>query len=254
MRNLIFNPDIAKHKPSNKDECPFCKKDNLGAILDFKDDILWLENKYPTIENSYQTLIIESDEHLGDVSNYDEEHLIKLFSYSFAKWQELSEDPRFESVIFFKNFGPRSGGSLRHPHMQIVGLTDLDAYKQVSIVHFKGLEVQAGGEEEAAITLSLDPLSGYTEFNVLSQSIDQLALATQQVTAYLLNNYFEGRCDSYNLFFYQLEGQYVCKVLPRFITSPYFLGYLLPQRHNQAHLEELKEDFLDFIAEKNKVG
>ena len=250
MEKLIFNPYIAHHKPSNKDECPFCVKDNLGTMLDHKDDILWLENKYPTIENSYQTLIIESDEHLGDVSTYDQDHLTKLFHYAIDKWQELEQDPRFESVIFFKNFGPMSGGSLRHPHMQIVGLTNIDAYEKMDASYFQGLVVLQDNQKQAEVNLSLDPITGYTEFNIVSANIDYLAQQTQEATDYVLNHYFGGRCTSYNLFFYRLGEKFVCKVLPRFITSPYFLGYLIPQRNNLDRLEEIKTEFIEIHNKK----
>ena len=246
MKNLIFNPYIAQHKPSNKDECPFCLKKDLGAMLGSKDDILWLENKYPTMENAYQTLIIESDHHLGDVSNYDLDHLKKLFHYALEKWHEMEKDPRFKSVIFFKNFGPMSGGSLRHPHMQIVGLEEIDAYEKLEKKHFQGLTVLHQTKDHVELNLSLDPISGYTEFNLISSNIDHLAVAIQEVTAFLLEAYFSGKCDSYNLFFYHFEQTYVCKVLPRFVTSPYFLGYMIAQRHNLEFLSDLKQDFIEF--------
>ncbi|HAQ1357583.1 DUF4931 domain-containing protein [Enterococcus gallinarum] len=37
-------------------------------------------------------------------------------------------------------------------------------------------------------------------------------------------------CESYNLFFFEKEGKYIVKLFPRFIVSPYFVGYKLPHR------------------------
>ncbi|MBP2623291.1 DUF4931 domain-containing protein [Streptococcus oricebi] len=245
-RNLIFNPYIAKEKPSNQDACPFCVKDNLGKILDERGSFLWLENKYPTLENAYQTLIIESPEHLGDVSNYQDDYVVSLFDYSIAKWQELKEQGDYKSVCLFKNFGPLSGGSLRHPHMQIVGLDAIDAQAKLEDLYFEGLVVVPQSQDSAEFNISLNPIMGYSEFNVRApkERIDLLALMTKRVTLFLLRDYFQGRCQSYNLFFYEQEDQYICKVIPRFIASPYFLGYLIPQCHQLERLEEVKSEFL----------
>ena len=246
MNDLIFNPYIAKEKPNNKDVCPFCAKDNLGKILDQTKNFLWLENKYPTLEDTYKTLIIESEEHLGDVSTYSDCYVTELFHYAIEKWQEIIETGQYKSVVLFKNFGPLSGGSLRHPHMQIVGMKTIDAYEELKEQHFAGLEVVAESESSAAFNLSLSPIMGYSEFNIRAskERIDLLALMTKQVTHFLLTDYFNGRCQSYNLFFYQWKGQYICKVVPRFIASPYFLGYKIPQRHSIERLEEIKREFL----------
>jgi hypothetical protein len=61
----------------------------------------------------------------------------------------------------------------------------------------------------------------------------------QIVAHYLLNNFYKG-CKSYNLFFYQLEGRILVKVVPRFVTSPLFIGYSIPQVSNRAE-EVVKE-------------
>ena len=246
MENLIFNPYIAHQKPSNADTCPFCSKDNLGKILDQEGEKIWLENKYPTLENAYQTLIIESDQHLGDVSTYTDEEVVTLFTYAIDKWQELQTSQRYQSVVLFKNFGPLSGGSLRHPHLQIVGMDTINAYEEISDRHFKGLTVVSESQHFAEFNISLDPIMGYSEFNILADEarIDLLALMTKKVTRFLLTDYFQGRCQSYNLFFHKRSGKYICKILPRFIASPYFLGYKIPQCHNQQRLEQIRQEFL----------
>lgn len=59
MEPLVFNTSIAKKKPSNSDECPFCHLEQLTNIIDKNDGLIWLDNKYNTIENTYQTLIID---------------------------------------------------------------------------------------------------------------------------------------------------------------------------------------------------
>ncbi|WP_245824041.1 DUF4931 domain-containing protein [Sporomusa malonica] len=36
-------------------------------------------------------------------------------------------------------------------------------------------------------------------------------------------------CNSYNIFFYHISGQITAKVMPRFVTSPIYVGYAIPQ-------------------------
>ncbi|WP_416533183.1 DUF4931 domain-containing protein, partial [Klebsiella pneumoniae] len=40
--------------------------------------------------------------------------------YLLSKWQLMEESGHYRSVVLYRNFGPLSGGSLRHPHSQIV--------------------------------------------------------------------------------------------------------------------------------------
>ncbi|WP_114604563.1 DUF4931 domain-containing protein [Staphylococcus sp. EZ-P03] len=127
---LIFNYKIARLKPNDKGDCPFCEPLKLDGILNKTNDFIWIKNKFNTIENSYQTLIIESKDHNGDISNYPYNYNRKLFDYIIDRYNELSRG-MFESVIVFKNFGQLSGGSLRHPHTQIIGFNNIDALKKL---------------------------------------------------------------------------------------------------------------------------
>ena len=81
MTPLEFIPAIARQKPTNQDACPFCNLASLEKIIDQTNDFLWLDNKYPTIKDTYQTLVIESQEHLGDISNYSYAYNRRLFNY-----------------------------------------------------------------------------------------------------------------------------------------------------------------------------
>lgn len=53
MTPLEFMPAIARQKPTNQDACPFCNLASLEKIIDQTDDFLWLDNKYPTIKDTY---------------------------------------------------------------------------------------------------------------------------------------------------------------------------------------------------------
>ncbi|WP_459606314.1 DUF4931 domain-containing protein, partial [Enterobacter hormaechei] len=75
--------EINKNKYANLAEtkrvCPFCDTPNLKDILDRQGHKIWLKNKFPTVENSLMTVIIESDKHLGDVSTYSVQENREVF-------------------------------------------------------------------------------------------------------------------------------------------------------------------------------
>ncbi len=240
---LIFNTAINAVKyaqaPKNSQVCPFCDTEHLTDIFRIDGHKIWLKNKFPTIEHSLMTVIIESDEHLGDISTYHLEENREIFRFAFDCWDELISSGNYRSVLMFKNFGPHSGGTLRHPHLQIVGLEEADGYEQIAAENFTGVEIHQNGVE---ITLSTRPIMGFVEFNVIISDLDnveQLADHVHTITNYLVNDYMNGRCDSYNLFFHHFDNRYICKIVPRFITSPYYIGYKIPQVNKREKLEEI---------------
>ena len=254
-RKLTFNTTIASQKPSNKDVCPFCDQTELGKILDTKKDMIWVENKFPVLQDSYQTLIIESSWHDGDISTYDLTVNRQLFAFMFEKWAELEACGKYHSVVLFRNFGPLSGGSLRHPHSQIVGFKDVDAYAALDRRTFDGLEICGESEEEAKISISLYPLQDFTEFNVSisnSKGLNRLADSVQLLSDYVLNDFAQGRCSSYNLFFYRFEEEICCKVVPRFVTSAYGIAYGLHQVNQLKRLEAIRDEVRIKLAKKTK--
>ncbi|HEO6864661.1 TPA: DUF4931 domain-containing protein, partial [Streptococcus agalactiae] len=44
-----------------------------------------------------------------------------------------------------------------------------------------------------------------------------------------------------NLFFYKHDGGLICKIVPRFIVSPYQIGYAIHQVNLPDELEKIKE-------------
>lgn len=247
---LIFNTAVNKAKYKEKkvsDEiCPFCDVENLQNILKTDGDKIWLKNKFSTIEASLMTVLIESAEHLGDISTYSLKENRELFKFAFDCWFEMLDSKEYESTLMFKNFGPMSGGTLRHPHLQIVGLKDTNSYEYISPENFIGLEVIKTDNVE--VNISEKPIMGFCEINVIISEREQagnLADKIHQITEYLLTDYMDGRCKSYNLFFYQLDNKLICKVVPRFITSPYFIGYKIPQVNNAKQLELVRSELLE---------
>lgn len=235
QEQLSFITHVAQGKPENivhqNAACPFCDVAHLTNILDQEADRIWLVNKFRVLADTLQTIIIESSNHRGDWSNYDPQTAAAIMNFSLRKWSEMKQDPQYKSVIMYKNYGPRSGGSLAHPHMQIIGLDKVDGYAHVTPANLAGEPFLNLGDAELAV--ANEPLLGFLEFNVripgIKAAVD-LAKAVRVLTHYILTDYFHGRCDSYNLFFYNVQdGAIICKVVPRFNASPLSVGYLVPQ-------------------------
>lgn len=248
QEQLSFITHVAQGKPENivhqNAACPFCDVAHLTNILDREADRIWLVNKFRVLADSLQTIIIESSNHLGDWSNYDQSTAADIMNFSLRKWSELQRDPQYKSVIMYKNYGPRSGGSLAHPHMQIIGLDKVDGYAHVTPPNLGGETFLKLGEAQLAV--ANEPLLGFLEFNVRIPNIQaagDLAQAVRVLTHYILMDYFHGRCDSYNLFFYNVQdGGIVCKVVPRFNASPLSMGYLVPQVFQADRIAEIGQE------------
>lgn len=250
MRNYLdFLCGIQEAKPNTMiDEsayCPFCHPEGLQPILAQKDNILLVKNKYPNLAHSFQTVVVETDvcgEHMG---TYTKEHMRNLIHFSIHEWLRMTKDPKYKSVIFYKNHGPLSGGSLRHAHMQIVGFEQIDYTSHLQDSFFEGYT--AHESPECSLVISSHPMVGFVEFNILLEdlsSLDIFANYIQYVAKYILNK-FSPSCDSFNLFFYQWKGKIICKVIPRYITSPLFLGYGIVQLANR--IEQVTKELSEFI-------
>ena len=104
---LIFQLSVAKDKPQSyrkdkkKDICPFCDVEHLTDIYKKEDDIIWLHNKYPTLRDTVQTVLIESSDHNGDISTYTKEHNRKLMRFSLACFDHMNQNTKHESVVWY---------------------------------------------------------------------------------------------------------------------------------------------------------
>lgn len=252
---LIFDIALGRTKPENirntEAPCPFCDTKNLTNILDRQDSLIWLMNKYPVLQNTWPTVIIESDDCHGEFSVFSLDEAEKILTFSLEKWEETKARPEFKSVIFFKNFGPMSGGSLRHPHSQIIGLYDYDYREDMTPRNFEGWLLHE--EKGLQMTLSRHPLIGFFEFNIIFEKQVQprrLALRLQQLLRYLKEN-FARYSFSYNVFFYDLHtDHYYLKVVPRYLISPLYVGYQISQVCNDARAELIHREIQPFLRVK----
>ncbi|HEY9897892.1 MAG TPA: DUF4931 domain-containing protein [Pantanalinema sp.] len=245
--HLCFDSHIGRLKPENirnrEASCPLCDRDQLSEILAEEGPIIWVKNKFPVLKEAFQTVLIETDACEAELSEYDPAHLHRLFRFGVDRWREMIDSGEYASVLFYKNHGPSSGGSLRHPHMQIVGLNDIDYRDRLSEAHFEGISIRE--EEGVSFNLSTQPRMGFFEFNVLLHelhdlnALDRMADLVQMATHHVLNH-FHYPCNSYNLFFYERGPGIAVKVVPRFVVSPLFVGFSIPQVSNR--LEEVAAD------------
>lgn len=252
MKNdpLVFKLATAKNKPSSfrKDKdstCPFCDIASLKDIYLQEGDLIWLHNRFPTLKDTLQTVLIESADHDGDISNYSIDHNRKLIKFALKCFDKVVKSNKYQSVLWYKNYGPLSGGSLVHPHMQIVGLERENGYKYIQENNFTGVPVYE--DELVEVNFALHPIQGYQEINVNiknlkeENALNEWADSIQKSIQYTLREMYQGRCTSYNLFFYpyqkNVKHQICAKIIPRFNAPPYFVGYKLSQRNDKMTLE-----------------
>ena len=245
-QQLFFSSAVIGQKPNtirNKTtDCPFCRTEELKDILAREGNIIWLMNKYPTLKDTYQTVIIETDECTSDMRQYSTSHMRNLMRFCLDKWQEIEATDRYRSVILFKNHGPYSGGSISHPHMQIIGMNEVDYHQNITMANFEG--TNAFTHNGIELTISAYPIIGFTEFNLLTSADDQsdtFADMLQVLIRYILNGFHKG-CNSFNLFFYRFNDKIICKAIPRFVVSPLFVGYKIPQVLMDIDLNRMTKD------------
>jgi len=65
-------------------------------------------------------VIVETPLHDADLSDLDPDALATVLDLHRSRHRALAERPDAAAVLLFKNRGPRSGASLRHPHSQVM--------------------------------------------------------------------------------------------------------------------------------------
>lgn len=234
--HLFFNTSIGVKKPENyrnkEQTCPFCERDRLTDFIAVDGPIILLKNKYPVLENTFQTVLIETDDCHAEFATYNQEHLHRLLRFGIKHWLEMEATGSYKSVIFYKNHGPLSGGTIAHPHMQIIGLYDIDCEEKIDEASFQGILLnEANG---VRFTLSTEPRIGFYEFNVEMSDTDYVETFGKyvQIAVHYILNHFPFKAGSYNIFFHHIGGKIYAKIVPRFVTTPLYIGYGIPQVPN----------------------
>ncbi|MBU3160030.1 DUF4931 domain-containing protein [Clostridium frigoris] len=237
-RYLKFLANISKDKPNSiknkKTPCPFCNREGLTGIIDEEGPFILVKNKFPTLENTLMTVLIETSSCDVDIAMYDKEYMRNLLKFGVRHWIDMDKSGDFKSVIFYKNHGPYSGGTINHAHMQIVGLKTIDYKESLRDEYFEGIVINE--LDGCVLNISTKPKVDFTEFNIIINNINKLDIMAdniQKIVRYILNDFYV-KCSSFNLFFYDWKGKIICKVIPRFITSPLFIGFSISQITNQT--------------------
>lgn len=254
MKPIVFNIDMNRHKPETirhkNAPCPFCERSKLKNILDTQGNIIWLMNKYPVLEDTWQTVIIESDNCQGEFSSMPTSEVAEILEFSITRWQRVISGNNFKSVALYKNFGPNSGGSIRHPHSQIIGFEKTNYCNCITPEYFEGSIIAE--YENMQFTLSKTPFIGFLEYNcILEQPFDfhNLAEGIQLILQFLFSAF--SSLNSYNIYFYNLKDNRIyVKIIPRFITSPLFLGYGITQIVPDLAYDKMVEQIKQFIKNK----
>ena len=232
-----FNTEIGRQKPENiihsDAACPFCDTDKLTDIIATDGDIILLKNKYNVIEEADQFVLIEGHDCNADMPSYTRDHMHRLIAFGMEHWAQMRASGKYETVLFFKNYGPYSGGTIRHPHMQLVGFP---AFRRSE---FEGLTVAE--QDGVVLNLSTAPRVGFWELNIVPADAGSVGTIADyiQIAVDFFMNAFRRPLTSYNIFFYNEGDEIFIKIMPRFATSPVFIGYnirLLP-----SNLAEMRD-------------
>ena len=237
---LIYQSAIGSQKPftirTPATPCPFCDHTQLPPIQAQDGDILLVPNKYPILKDTDPYVLIETSECESELSQYSDDRLLRVFQMAFSLWRQMLANPRYRSVLFMKNHGPFSGGSLRHPHMQLIGLYHVDALTHIHREDFLGpvMEQSPG----VTLTVSDHPRVGFFELNAIltnEEAFPQFCFLIRKAVCFILHSFHHGSIDSYNLFFYQIDGVTYCKIMPRTATTPIYIGYGIGQVSDDLH-------------------
>ena len=250
--NIVkFNTDVGKTKPENiinaNNACPFCDVEHLTDIIDTDDDIIFLKNKYQVVESADQFVLIEGRECKIDMPSYTREHMRRVIKMGLKHWQELLNCGKYEEVLFFKNFGSMSGGTIRHPHMQIVAFPNLKSELLFMPEEMRGIVIAEKNGVE--FNISNFPRIGFGELNIVFENGGDVAAVADflQIGVHYIINFFRKNLSSYNIFFYHRDEKIFAKIMPRFATSPYFVGYnihFLPNNISRI-AAEIRELYFD---------
>ena len=144
-----------------------------------------------------------------------------------------------------------SGGSIRHPHSQIIGLRNYDYHEDITVKNMNGWLLYE--DQDIRITLSKHPIIGFFEYNLRYKPdapVRSIAMRLQQTIRYVLDS-LSKFSQSYNYFFYQLEDGYeYIKVIPRYITTPLYVGYKIPQTCNDERAAKILQNITPYFALK----
>ncbi|NGY88182.1 DUF4931 domain-containing protein [Bacillus megaterium] len=249
MTHITYKTNIGNNKPNtliNKNyKCPFCNREELhkeGHMLRETSEFLIAKNKYPVLEGSYPAVIVEHNSCNEHIGTYSVEYLERLLKFCLSYYADLEKTGSYKSIAFFKNHGIFSGGSIQHPHMQIIGFQN-DSY-EVNNNDFNGIPIISN--ELIEWNFSNKPKSEFFEINLTLKNKDHLNkfCAYLQKSVQFVLQVLNTKHQCYNLAF-QIEDDCIkVKIISRGPTSILLLGFGIHQTPN--NLEELADQLRNF--------
>jgi hypothetical protein len=236
MNRLTLSVNTSRKKPRtilpSDDPCPFCSFTSLrkeGRVLDERTDLLWIRNKFGTLKEADQTVLVETEDCGEDFSTYSPEKAVDVLGFAIGSWHSFLRKPEYQSALLFKNAGPLSGASIHHAHMQIVGLKSFDPNTDHPRSSFGGIPIFS--DSTVSLRLADKPNTEFYEFNLQLKSLDSLdsfARCVQSVTDHILG-VLNPRHKSFNYAFYLVDNDVHMRIFVRFPTSIFHLGYGISQ-------------------------
>jgi diadenosine tetraphosphate (Ap4A) HIT family hydrolase len=246
MSFIKFKSSVSIMKPNlyieKNQQCPFCDRDSLraeGRIIKETSNFVIIRNKYPIMEGTYSTILIEHNSCKEHIGSYDIEYLTEFLKFALEYYDYLLKSSKFTSLTFFKNSGLFACGSINHPHCQIIGYKNKSYKENLHDTDFIGIPIISN--QTIDWNISTKPRSEFYEINLIlkeNKRIDILALYLQKSVNFILN-ILNSKYQSYNLAFYIEEKNIKLKVIPRGPTSVLLLGYGIHQTPDD--LEEKAE-------------
>ncbi|WP_456364171.1 DUF4931 domain-containing protein [Priestia aryabhattai] len=249
MTHIIYNTNVGSNKPNtlvNKDyKCPFCDRENLrkeGHILRETNEFLIVKNKFPVLKDSDPAVVVEHNSCNEHIGTYSVEYLERLLSFCLNYYEDLQKTGSYKSIAFFKNHGIFSGGSIQHPHMQIIGFHN-NTY-EVNNDEFSGVTILSNQSIEW--NFSNKPKSEFFEINLTLKNKEQLNefCAYLQKSVQFILQVLNTKYQCYNLAFQIEEDRIRVKIISRGPTSILLLGFGIHQTPN--NVEELAAQLRDF--------
>lgn len=253
--SITLNTAASKNKPntvvSKNGVCPFCndKKPLIlqdGLMLEDRGEMFWAENKFPLLENTYQTLIVETNKCGESIATYDLTYAKELFKFIFECRDKMLNMNKFKEVIFFKNHGVYSDSSISHSHSQLVGLKD-QTYSHSEIEDSLNGPV-VFEDNNLRVTVSSIPRAEFYEFNVVwnkEHTNEDYVYWVQGLIKYL-TVFKHGKFSSYNLVFHETTTENIIKVVPRKPNSIYYIGFGIRQTPND--ILQIAEEISQYIG------
>lgn len=152
-RSLRPNEYAASPPPGSAEDCPFCEGQEsrtppeVAAVRPKGSrpggpgwSVRAIPNKFPTLVpdspppagsgplpshearpgHGYHEVIIVSPRHLPALPFLPDEQVQSVVRMFRDRVRELESRPKISGVVLFENYGPESGGTLVHPHAQVV--------------------------------------------------------------------------------------------------------------------------------------